>query len=150
MKTERQYKESIVNHLAGKPYFLHVYDIIAVSNKNPDDQGVQQLREAIVEAATSQSYWGRRHRISWLVLIEKLSDLSRRQPDHSVFTFEEVRNIAKTVGLSSNQDVRAFLQFHHDLGDLIYFDDEDLRDLVIMNPQWLINVFRYGYTGHNR
>ena len=36
------------------------------------------------------------------------------------------------------------LQFYHDLGYIIYFADGDpeLTSLVVLDPQWLIDVFR--------
>ena len=41
------------------------------------------------------------------------------------------------------------LQFYHDLGCIVYFGGDDrgrhnqaLRDVVILDPQWLIDVFK--------
>ena len=39
------------------------------------------------------------------------------------------------------------LHLHHDLGSIIYFEgnnkqNNSLRDIVIIDPQWLINVFK--------
>ena len=43
------------------------------------------------------------------------------------------------------------LNFYHDLGYIVYFGDGDehqseLRDIVILNPQWLIDVFKQVIT----
>ena len=47
------------------------------------------------------------------------------------------------------------LQFYHDLGVIIYYGsngavDESLRNTVILNPQWLIDVFRRIITANDR
>ena len=36
------------------------------------------------------------------------------------------------------------LHFYHDMGVIIYFGDrsENLKNLVILDPQWLVDVFR--------
>jgi len=54
----------------------------------------------------------------------------------------EVEKLAKECGIKNEEELLAFLTFHHNLGDLIYLDEDRLRDTVILSPQWLGNVFR--------
>ncbi|CAH1778625.1 unnamed protein product [Owenia fusiformis] len=42
----------------------------------------------------------------------------------------------------NEKDVRVFLIFYHSIGKMIYFDDESINNIVILDPQWLINVFK--------
>ena len=49
--------------------------------------------------------------------------------------------------LNIDEDLETMLKFYHDLGRIIYFghlsnDKSYLQDTVILNPQWLINVFK--------
>ena len=52
-----------------------------------------------------------------------------------------------TAPLGISEDLQTMLQFYHDLGRIIYFghlgrDRSYLKDTVILNPQWLIDVFK--------
>ena len=49
--------------------------------------------------------------------------------------------------LGIKDDLETMLQFYHDLGGLIYFghlsrDKAYLKDTVILDPRWLIDVFK--------
>ena len=52
-----------------------------------------------------------------------------------------------TVPLQIDEDLQTMLTFYHDLGRIIYFgslskDKSALNDIVILNPQWLVDVFK--------
>ncbi len=73
--------------------------------------------------------------------MEKLGK-ERDRLEEKVMQFDKVLEMA--VALSMQQvELRKFLAFHHNMGDLVYFDEEGISDLVILCPQWLGNVFRY-------
>ena len=59
------------------------------------------------------------------------------------------------ASLGIDEDLKTMLQFYHDLGRIIYFghlsnDKSFLKDTVILNPQWLINVFKEVITIKNQ
>ena len=52
-----------------------------------------------------------------------------------------------TVPLQIDEDLETMLTFYHDLGRIIYFgslskDKSALNDIVILDPQWLVDVFK--------
>ena len=56
-----------------------------------------------------------------------------------------------TGPLHIDQDLHTMLNFYHDLGRIIYFgslskDKAALADMVILNPQWLVDVFKQVIT----
>ena len=53
--------------------------------------------------------------------------------------------------LQIDQDLQTMLTFYHDLGRLVYFgslskDKAALTDMVILDPQWLVDVFKQVIT----
>lgn len=133
--------KEIHEHLKGKPYHSQVYDVIAISNKC--DKGVGKLRKQIVEAVTKEQYWGEKQPLKWLLLAERLKEEGSSRQKEPVLKLKEVVKIAEEFDMSRDK-VLAFLNHSHQLGDVIHFDEKGLRDTVIMDPQWLINMFRYG------
>ncbi|CAC5416399.1 unnamed protein product [Mytilus coruscus] len=53
-----------------------------------------------------------------------------------------MKSLGKSVGLDIKDmnKVNLFLRYQHDIGNLIYFDD--IPDLVILQPQWLVDVLK--------
>ena len=56
-----------------------------------------------------------------------------------------------TGPLHIDQDLETMLNFYHDLGRIIYFgnlseDKAALTDMVILDPQWLVDVFKQVIT----
>ena len=54
-----------------------------------------------------------------------------------------------TYILSFSQVAQA-VQFLHDLGTLQHFDNELLRDRVVINPQWIVDVMACVVSVHNK
>ena len=57
----------------------------------------------------------------------------------------QVKEIASKFDI--DKDLPTMLSFYHDLGTIIYFGNIDdtfssLKDIIILNPQWLIDVFK--------
>lgn len=133
--------KEINEHLKGKPYRRQVHAVIAISNKY--DNGVGELRQKIVEAVSKEQYWGEEQPIKWLLLAERLEEEGSSRREEPVLQLDEVVAIAEEFDMSRDE-VLAFLNHSHQLGDVIHFDEKGLRKTVIMDPQWLINMFRYG------
>ncbi|OPL33142.1 neuralized pats1, partial [Mytilus galloprovincialis] len=56
--------------------------------------------------------------------------------------YEDMKTLGKSVGLEikDRNEMNLFLKYQHDIGNLIYF--EDIPDLVILQPQWLVDVLK--------
>lgn len=149
-KTKRKlyidgYIKAIRDHLLGKPYYNQVHDIIPISNRDAKDPEVDRLRKVIVDIATKQPYWGEERPTKWLLLADELTREGIVRQDEPVLQLNEVIQMAEKLDVSK-EDVMVFLNFHHKLGDFIHFDEGELTDTVILNSQWLANMFRYDAT----
>ena len=65
--------------------------------------------------------------------------------ENMFYFYPKVKEIASTLHIG--QDLRTMLSFYHDLGRIIYFGNlcgerSYLSDMVILNPQWLIDVLK--------
>lgn len=135
------YITSIKDHLRGKPYSQHVCEIIPVSNLNVVDKGIQHLRQKIMEVAKQQPHWGEDRPVKWLLLADELAERAHHLEEKKMM-LQELQQIAKKSGIPE-EELEVFLTFHHNLGDIIYFDEAETQDTIILSPQWLASVFRY-------
>ena len=112
---------------------------------DPEGSGLTKLRDKIIDAAEKQLYWGEERPIRWLALADNLDkkreDLLKRDEEPWI-TLACMKSIASNTGVGATE-IDSFLTLHHELGDLVYFNDDNLRDTVILSPQWLVDVFRH-------
>eukprot|EP00434_Breviolum_minutum_P035558 symbB.v1.2.031477.t2/scaffold3659.1/size52467/1 len=54
-----------------------------------------------------------------------------------VLPFSQVARLGRTVGIQDDGELLSVLIYLHDTGSLIFFDEEKLRDSVVLDPYWL-------------
>ncbi|CAG2249706.1 unnamed protein product [Mytilus edulis] len=74
------------------------------------------------------------------IQLEKSID-EKLQTGTQFLSFDDVKTIAEKIGaITDIAELDVFLRYHHDFGNLIYF--KDIPEYIILNPQWLVKVFR--------
>ncbi|XP_071143956.1 uncharacterized protein [Mytilus edulis] len=67
--------------------------------------------------------------------------LQQRKKKLPIIEFRELKDIStKTQKPLSHKELEFFLEFHHEMRTLVYF--EDLSDYIILDTQWLSNAFK--------
>ncbi|KAL5016538.1 hypothetical protein ScPMuIL_006127 [Solemya velum] len=152
-KVEEKF-EAIRSFIIGKPYVHHVVTpFFAVENNldnNQEDDEIGMLRETIENTVAKEIYMGEKMPIKWLRFEKQLAHLVKDGSNYA--TFDQIKEISANIGISDDSEVKTMLNFYHDLGILIYYGgsgilDNVLRNTVILQPQWLIDIFRKVITG---
>ena len=60
--------------------------------------------------------------------------------------FNPTKQLATECGFAEGDDFSTVLSFYHDLGLILHLKLERNDDIVILNPQWLIDVFKQVIT----
>ena len=119
---------------------------IAVDSKNGDPQNFSRLRSLIFDVIEGHHNWKSPRPIRWLRLEKKLHDLkyddSLPHVDQHLVSFDKVRELGKQFHISTEEDLKFFLEFHHLTGDFTYFSRGTMKHFVVPHPQWLVDVFR--------
>ena len=96
--------------------------------------GIDGLKNAIGTEAAQLPLMGRPISLRWLAAREEILALSQAQPQ---IWYAEFAEICQRHGLS-DPETSTLAKLMHDLGLIIYYaDDEGLRDIVVLNPEWL-------------
>eukprot|EP00057_Strongylocentrotus_purpuratus_P016591 XP_011671065.1 PREDICTED: uncharacterized protein LOC100888891 [Strongylocentrotus purpuratus] len=127
-----------------KPFECHVVPkYYAIENSLEDkDEELVALRKHIEKVAMEEPYMGEEIPHRWL-LFEKA--LAAEKINH--MSLAQTKELTEPFGMESERELLTMLTFYHDLGYVVYYGgNEDLqsllRDTVILNPQWLIDVFK--------
>jgi internalin A len=103
-------------------------------------EGISEFRQAISEEAARLPQMGQLISPRWVAAREDILARSETEPQIRYDLFVE---ICRQHGVSESE-ASALAKLMHDLGQVIYYaEDEGLRDIVILNPEWLTKAISY-------
>ena len=136
----------IFHFLQNKPYSVHLFEHVFVvdntkSGGKSECSEVSRLRQNVLAVAKDLPQMKEAIPIKWLQFEKALQATKER---HEWITLETAKEIASEVcKIDDDQEIVTLLNFLHDQRILIHFDDTpELNKLVVLNPQWLIDVFK--------
>ncbi|XP_068734582.1 uncharacterized protein [Montipora capricornis] len=137
----------VYGSLQGKSYRNHLCDgFFVVDNTKSGGESecseVARLRRSILAVANELPSMKEDIPIKWLKF-EKMLQVTLGE-GHTWIYLEHAKRIAAEVcQIHDNQEFVTLLNFLHDQRILIHFDDTpELNKLVVLDPQWLIDVFK--------
>ena len=102
--------------------------------------GLPGLREAIRQQAAQLPQMGQMISPRWVKAREEVLARAGSEPQIRYNEFEE---ICERHGVTDSEII-TLAQLMHDLGQVIYYgEDEGLRDIVVLNPDWLTKAISY-------
>jgi internalin A len=100
-----------------------------------DKQGIAELKEIIAREIADLPHIFDLVPKKWFDIKDKLSASGK-----NYLSYDEYKKICKKEGISIDTDQHNLIGFLHDLGTMIYFqDDPRLQELGILNPEWVTN-----------
>jgi hypothetical protein len=112
------------------------------------DETIRRLAMAIDEATNELPAMQELLPGAWLQVYDELRRRVKASPPAQWLTLSEVQSSALQCGLPHRglklqDEVRAMLLFFHSLCAVLWFDEPELRELVMIDPQWLIDGISY-------
>ena len=139
----------IFGFLKHKPYGAHLYDVFFVDNtglsvNNSDCPEVMRLRQKARALAKDLPYINEAIPIKWLNFEKELQAEKKKLKRNKCISLESAKDIAsKVCKIDDDKEFETLMNYLHDLRSLIHFDDTAvLNELVVLDPQWLVDVFK--------
>lgn len=111
--------------------YPQIVDSLSVDNRTRE--GVNELRLMMAGHAAELPLMGSRWPASWVSGVDAINKCGLQYA-----TPEQLYAILASAGVTDESHQAYLLRALHLLGDILYFDeDEDLRDTVIIRPQWV-------------
>ena len=117
-------------------------ELVFLNTQSKDDNEVESLKKILVDIAFSQPTWGEQLPKKWRYLQQSLAAL--KEKGRKIIKRKEVEKINEKnaeTELDSN-GLNSFLKIQHALGKIMYFDSGFLRELVIVDPFYMVTVLR--------
>jgi hypothetical protein len=107
---------------------------------NQSGNGITELREMITVEAARLPQMGQLFSRRWISVREEIEILAKSEPQ---IPYEQFVAACENHGVAGDEIV-TLVNLLHDLGYVIYYgEDEGLRDIVVLNPEWLTKAIGY-------
>ena len=143
----RELSYEIFGYLKDKPYGAHLSDVFFVDNTSlsvhkTECSEVVRLRKEVRDTAKDLHHIKEVIPIKWLQCEKVLYAL--KENGYKCISLEKARVIVSTMcNINDDKEFETLMNYLHDLRSLIHFDDTpELNKLVVLDPQWLIDVFK--------
>ncbi|KAL3854628.1 hypothetical protein ACJMK2_013889 [Sinanodonta woodiana] len=137
---EKYFKE-IRSYLKDKPTMFHLVDEDFAIDNTVVDTNLVALKKKIVAVASKQPYWGEEVPARWILLERELMRLKDAGIKVIPRILLEAFNQAEDVPIPT-EELDLFLKFHNDIGTILYFSIEELKDKIVLVPQWMIDAVK--------
>lgn len=112
----------------------------AISNITPSIDTLDRIRETIID-------YGRKYCTECIIPAKWIPLERRLKKSHQlkIITFQKLKDIDATneVPIGSDDQIKLFLQYHHEKGTFFYFEsDTDDVNHIVLQPQFLIDAFK--------
>ncbi|XP_052096689.1 uncharacterized protein LOC127731864 isoform X1 [Mytilus californianus] len=116
----------------------HIRQEYFISNTEDDPSVFQQIREDILNLARKIKTWNKVYPLKFIQLEKRLQEKKKELP---IISFHEIKHIStNTPNPLNDEELRLFLEFHHEIRALVYF--KDLSSYIILDTQWLSDAFK--------
>ena len=107
---------------------------------NRTNLGISELGRKISKEAAKLPQMGQLISPRWIATRD---ELFRRATIDPQISFSEFNTICRRHGVA-DREARTLAELLHDLGQVIYYgDDEGLRDVVVLDPEWITRAISY-------
>ena len=137
--------KEIFGDLRTKPYGAHLFDVFCVDNTKsgtkPECEEIVRLRDGVRVVSKELPHVTEAIPIKWLKYEKALCAL--KESDYKFISLVTAKEISSKDCNINDNEIQTVLNFLHDLRVLIHFDDSpELSELVFLDIQWLIDVFK--------
>lgn len=141
-KWAKKYFSRIRSIFQGSPQLNNIRHEYFLLDNTIQDAEIERLKDTILSIAQTMPYWGEPTPAKWLDLLQALEGIRKQRMPFITLAQLQRMNERLASPLEDDQ-LRLFLRAHHEIGSMIYFgDSEKLRQIIILEPQWIINAFR--------
>ncbi|XP_062598724.1 probable serine/threonine-protein kinase pats1 [Saccostrea cucullata] len=111
---------------------------------SPEQQmSIDRVKKCIVETVQKLPHWGEEVPLKWFELEKSLNQ--KKANGEKVLKWSELKEAAKLFSIDED-DLNDVLRFLHEIGKVLYFSADKLKDTIIIDVQWFVDAFKYIIT----
>ncbi|XP_062600958.1 uncharacterized protein LOC134262583, partial [Saccostrea cucullata] len=115
-----------------------------------ENECIEKIKLSVVDVVQNLDHWGKKLPQSWAMFEnyfkEKKLNLKIIKKE-TLLAFNEA--LPQNLKLQTVEDINTMLQFFHDIREILYFDQESLKGIIILDVQWFADAFKNVITDKN-
>ncbi|XP_062578737.1 uncharacterized protein LOC134240685 [Saccostrea cucullata] len=115
-----------------------------------ENECIEKIKMSVVDVVQQLDHWGEKLPHSWAMFEnyfkEKKLNLKIISKE-TLLAFNKA--LPQELKLKTVEDINTMLQFFHDIREILYFDQESLRGIIILDVQWFADAFKNVITDKN-
>ena len=113
-----------------------------VDNTVETDPSYAQIQAEVLRLAQLQQHWGEQTPSKWLQLDREIQ--CAKESGTKVLSVRQIKelNSRLELNLSDDRELEMFLQFLHDAGEILFFNEITLRNYIVLDPVWLVDAVK--------
>ena len=146
-RNPKKVAHEIFGFLKNKPYGGQLHDVFVVDNtslkvNNSECPEIVRLRQKVLAVAKILPHIDEVIPVKWLKF-EKVLKVAKEKA-YKCITLENARVLGRNAcNIVDDGEFNTLMDYLHDLRSIIHFKDtEELNKMVVLNPRWLIDVFK--------
>ncbi|XP_061185845.1 uncharacterized protein LOC133193949 [Saccostrea echinata] len=132
--------KSLQSHFETKKMFAVGFD---------NSECIDKIKLSIVDIVKNLDHWGEKLPYSWAMFENFFQEKKKLRiiKRNTLLDFNEA--LPQEVKLETFEDINTMLLFFHDIREILFFDKELLREVIILDVQWFADAFKNVITDEN-
>ncbi|XP_056015275.1 uncharacterized protein LOC125656640 [Ostrea edulis] len=101
------------------------------------EEMIEEVKKCVVKTVQKMPHWGEEIPLSWV----DFEDTLKQKKAERVWKTSTLQDMGKLQSMKE-LEIGDMLRFFHEIGQIIYFPDEKLRDVIIIDVQWFVDGFK--------
>ncbi|XP_056015209.1 probable serine/threonine-protein kinase pats1 [Ostrea edulis] len=101
------------------------------------EDSIDEVRKCIVQTATGLPHWGEKIPTQW----SYFEQIAYEKKKEKILKRNDLWDMDR-IQFSDENDMDDMLRFYQEIGQIIYFSDKRLRDVIILDVQWFVDAFK--------
>ncbi|XP_061193746.1 uncharacterized protein LOC133201976 [Saccostrea echinata] len=114
-----------------------------------ENECIENIKLSVVNVVQKLDHWGEKLPHSWALFENFFQEKKTLKMinKETLLAFNEV--LPQELKLETDEDINTMVQFFHDIREILYFDQESLRGIIILDVQWFADAFKNVITDKN-
>ncbi|XP_062614303.1 probable serine/threonine-protein kinase pats1 [Saccostrea cucullata] len=107
-----------------------------------ENEGIEKIKESIVDVVRKLDHWGKMLPHSWAMFENFFQEKKYLKIINKRILLGFNEALPQDIKLETEDDINTMLQFFHDIREILYFNQEFLREMIILDVQWFADAFK--------
>ncbi|XP_061194055.1 uncharacterized protein LOC133202278 [Saccostrea echinata] len=114
-----------------------------------ESESIEKIKLSVVDVVQKLDHWGEKLPHSWAMFENFFQEKKSLKIINKGILMAFNEALPQDIKLERDEDVNTMLQFFHDVKEILNFNQQFLREIIILDVQWFADAFKHVITDKN-